>query len=261
MSNERIAPLAGRVALVTGAARGIGLAIAARLAADGADVVAFDLPGTPLDACQAAVLGAGARFVPFVGDVVQRADWEQALATAQEQFGQLDILVNNAGIAGPISPIVTYPEAEFDRVMAVNTRSVFLGMQQAGHAMQARGGSIINIASVSGLSGSRYILAYTASKHAVIGMTKVAALEFAPYGIRVNAVCPAPPATEMMFHLERTQAPDNPEAARQRLTAGIPLGRYGQPSEIAAAVAFLASDEASFMTGSAMTVDGGMLAS
>ena len=261
MTSEPTRPLAGQVALVTGAARGIGLAITARLAADGADVVAFDLPGVLLDDSQAAVVAAGARFMPFAGDVVHSADSKQAIAAAQETFGRLDILVNNAGIAGPISPLIEYPEEQFDRVMAVNTRSAFLGMKHAAQAMQARGGSIINIASVSGLSGSRFILAYTASKHAVIGMTKVAALELASYKIRVNAVCPAPTATEMMFNLERTQSPDDTNAVRQRFTDGIPLGRYGQPSEIAAAVAFLASDEASFMTGSAMTVDGGMLAS
>ena len=134
-------------------------------------------------------------------------------------------------------------------------------MKYAGRVMKARGGAIINIASVSGLSSSRFILPYTASKHAVIGMTKAAALELAPHGIRVNAVCPAPTATEMMFNLERTQSPNNPLAVRQRFTESIPLCRYAEPAEIAAVVAFLTSGESSFMTGAAVTVDGGMLAS
>jgi NAD(P)-dependent dehydrogenase (short-subunit alcohol dehydrogenase family) len=261
MSNDRMHPLKCQVALVTGAARGIGLAIATRLARDGADLVAFDLPSAVFEECQVAVQAAGSRCVSITGDVVQRADWQRAVTAAQETFGRLDILVNNAGIAGVVSSIIEYPEEQFDRVMAVNTRSVFLGMKYAASAMREHGGTIINIASVSGLSGSRFILPYTASKHAVIGMTKAAALEFAHYGIRVNAICPAPTATEMMFNLERTQSPDNPEAVRQRFAASIPLGRYGQPSEIAAVAAFLASTEASFMTGAAVTVDGGMLAS
>lgn len=261
MTTDRTQPLASQVALVTGAARGIGLAIATRLAADGADVLALDLPEAALDACIEAVQASGRRCIPLAGDVTQHADWAQAMQTAQEQFGRLDLLVNNAGIAGPIRSILEYPEEQFDRVMAVNTRGVFLGMQAAGRLMQVHGGAIINIASVSGLSGSRFILPYTASKHAVIGMTKVAALEFAPYRIRVNAVCPAPTATEMMFNLERTQSPQNPEAVRQRFAESIPLGRYGQPAEIAAVVAFLAGPDASFMTGAAVTVDGGMLAS
>lgn len=261
MADERGRPLRGQAAIVTGAARGIGLAIASRLAADGADLVVLDLPGAALEACQAVAQEAGVGCATIVGDVVSAADWARAVGVAEEQYGRLDILVNNAGIAGVLSPIVDYPEEQFDRVMAVNTRSVFLGMQHAARAMRARGGRIVNIASVSGLSGSRYILPYTASKHAVIGMTKVAALELAPLGIRVNAVCPAPTATEMMFNLERTQSPDDPEVVRRRFAESIPLGRYGEPAEIAAVVAFLVGPESSFMTGAAVTVDGGMLAS
>jgi len=141
-------------------------------------------------------------------------------------------------------------------------RGVFLGTKIAGQAIIAggAGGAIINIASVSGLGGSRFTSAYTASKHAVLGLTKVAALEFARNGIRINAVCPAPTATDMVFNLEKSLSPDDPEAVRKRLAASIPMGRYGEPSEIAAAVAFLASADASFMTGSAMLLDGGLQA-
>ena len=260
MEPSKHQPLAGKAAIVTGAARGIGMAIAARLAADGADVLALDLPGAALAECVAAIEGHGRRAVALAGDVTVSADWERAVAATLAAFGRLDVLVNNAGIAGAVSPIEQYPEDVFDRVMAVNTRSVFLGIKHAVGAMKERGGAIINIASVSGLSGSRAILPYTASKHAVIGMTKVAALELAPHGIRVNAVCPAPTATEMMFSLERTQSPAKPEAVRARFTAAIPLGRYGEPAEIAAAVAFLASAESSFITGAELVVDGGMLA-
>ena len=253
--------LQAKVAIVTGAARGIGCAIVERFTSEGARIIAFDLPGSPLDECLAIARAAGTQALALEGDVTISADWERAVSLAVTQYGGLDILVNNAGIAGPIKMIVDYPEDAFDRVMAVNVRGVFLGTKHAAQAMLSHGGVIINMASVSGLSGSRAIVAYTSSKHAVIGMTKVAALELAPHGIRVNAVCPAPTATDMMTNLERTQSPENLAAARERMVAGIPLARYGEPAEIAAVVAFLASAEASFMTGAAVTVDGGMLAS
>ena len=253
-------PLHGKAAIVSGAARGIGLAIATQLAADGADVLALDLPGSALADCVAAVQAHGRRCIPYEGSVALSADWERAVALAQSSFGKLDILVNNAGIAGAISSIGEYPEAVFDQVMAVNVRGVFLGIKHGAKAMLPRGGAIVNIASISGLSGSRFTMAYTASKHAVIGMTKVAALEYARQGIRVNAVCPAPTATEMVYGLERAIAPDDPESFRERFSASIPFGRYGEPAEIAAVVAFLAGPQASFMTGAAVSVDGGMLA-
>jgi 3alpha(or 20beta)-hydroxysteroid dehydrogenase len=260
MTQSNQTPLHGHTAIVTGAARGIGLAIATRLAADGADVLAFDLPDSDMTACKNAVSAAGRRFIAHTGDVTVTADWSAAVAAAQTQWGRLDILVNNAGISGRVGPLIDYDETIFDRVMSVNTRSVFLGMKHAARAM-TQGGVILNIASVSGLSGSRGILPYTASKHAVIGMTKAAALELAPLKIRVLAVCPAPTDTAMMSTLEQTLSPDNPEIVRKRFHDSIPLGRYGDPQEIAAVVSFLAGSGAGFMTGSAVVVDGGMLAS
>lgn len=253
-------PLDGKAAIVSGAARGIGLAIATQLAADGADVLALDLAGSALADCVAAVQAQGRRCIPCEGSVALSADWERAVALATQSFGRLDILVNNAGIAGSLTGVGSYPEDVFDQVMAVNVRGVFLGIKYAAPAMLPTGGSIVNIASISGLSGSRFTMAYTASKHAVVGMTKVAALEYARQGIRVNAVCPAPTSTEMARQLERALAPDDPESFRERFSASIPLGRYGEPAEIAAVVAFLAGPQASFMTGAAVSVDGGMLA-
>jgi NAD(P)-dependent dehydrogenase (short-subunit alcohol dehydrogenase family) len=244
--------LAGKVAIVTGAARGIGLAAANRLLEDGAQVLALDLAGERPDS-------PDPRIAWIEADVAEAGDWQRAVEFALARFGRLDILVNNAGISGFIGPLVDYPVESFDRVMAVNARGVFLGMKHCAPAM-ADGGSIVNISSVSGIGGGANTLAYTASKHAVIGMTKLGAIEFAPRRIRVNAVCPAPTATEMMFELAREKSPDDMEGFRRSFEQNIPLGRYGEASEVAAAIAFLASDQSSFSTGAVLTVDGGMRA-
>jgi NAD(P)-dependent dehydrogenase (short-subunit alcohol dehydrogenase family) len=244
--------LSGKVAIITGAARGIGLAAVRRLVEDGAQVLALDLPGSGLT-------NSHPQIVPFEADVAEADDWQRAVEHARASFGRLDILVNNAGIGGFIGPLVDYPVESFDRVMAVNARGVFLGMKHSAPAMED-GGSIVNISSISGIGGGANTLAYTASKHAVIGMTKLAAIEFAPRRIRVNAVCPAPTATEMMFGLAREKSPDDLEGFRRSFEQNIPLGRYGEAEEVAAAIAFLASDQASFSTGAVLTVDGGMRA-
>lgn len=257
MTTARQWDFSGRVALVTGAARGIGLAVVRKLAADGASVVGWDMPGADwTDAAQA----AGARWLAVEGDVGEAADWQRAVQATRDRFGSLDILVNNAGISGDIAPLTDYDDAMFDQVLRVNTRGVYLGLKHGAQAMKAAGGSIVNLSSVSGLGGGRFTIAYTASKHAVIGMTKLAAAELATHRIRVNAVCPAPTATEMMFSMERTQSPDAPDIVRRAMTKMIPLGRYGEPDEIAVAVCFLASDAASFITGAALPVDGGLKA-
>jgi NAD(P)-dependent dehydrogenase (short-subunit alcohol dehydrogenase family) len=149
---------------------------------------------------------------------------------------------------------------DFDRVQAVNTRGVFLGMQHAAPHLKATRGSIINIASVSGLGGGSNIVAYAASKHAVVGMTRQVAVELAPHGVRVNAVCPAPTDTDMMTALQNRVSPDDPQRFRKEFAKTIPLGRYGAPSEVASVVAFLTGEGAAFVTGAAIPVDGGMLA-
>jgi 3alpha(or 20beta)-hydroxysteroid dehydrogenase len=251
--------LANRVAIVTGAARGIGLATVRCFINSGARVVAFDLAGSDWSDVLAATGSSENHFV-FEGDVANASDWERVTSQLNARFGQLDIVVNNAGISGLIGPLTEYDDDEFDRVMRVNARGVYLGIKHGAKHMKTGGGAIVNVSSVSGIGGGRFTIAYTASKHAVVGMTKLAAVELAPQNIRVNAVCPSPTSTEMMFSMERTHSPADPDAVRRSMTRMIPMGRYAEPEEIAATVLFLVSESSSFLTGTAIPVDGGLKA-
>jgi NAD(P)-dependent dehydrogenase (short-subunit alcohol dehydrogenase family) len=187
-------------------------------------------------------------------DVTRLADVERYAKAAVERFGSIDVFFNNAGVLGALKPLVDYPEETFDRVIAVNLKAVWLGMKVIAPLMRARGGgAIVNTASIAGLRGSPNIIAYTASKHAVVGMTRAAALELARHKIRVNAVCPAPIETPMTRELET-------DVKRERLIATIPMRRYGEPQEVASLVAFLASSDAEYITGAIYTVDGGAMA-
>jgi NAD(P)-dependent dehydrogenase (short-subunit alcohol dehydrogenase family) len=198
--------------------------------------------------------------VAVAADVTRPEDFEALVARAERELGGLDLLVNNAGIEGVVAPIESYPLDVFDRVLAVNVRGVFLGMRAAAPALRRRGGgAIVNLASVAGVTGDPNLSAYIASKHAVIGLTRSGALAFGKDGVRVNAVAPSPVETRMMRSLEAGMGgPQGGEMVRKLVSERIPLGRYAEPAEVAALIAFLGSDEARFITGSIYTIDGGM---
>jgi len=241
--------LTGKVAIVTGAGGGIGAAITEAFCREGARVVAVDINGR--ESALAGRLGEGC--VGFHADVAKSADVRAMVDEAVRRFGRLDILVNNAGIDGLCVATPDYPEEEFDRVMAVNCRSVFLGMKYAiPEMLKAGGGSIVNTASTAAVNGFAMMPAYCASKGAIVQLTKATAMEFATRGIRVNAICPGPVRTEMTVQI--------PAAIMKRVIDRTPMARYAEPEEIAKTVVFLASDQSSYVTGVAMLADGGQSA-
>jgi len=204
-------------------------------------------------------LSAFGLVVTIQADVTLEEDVQRYVKTAVQHFGAIDVFFNNAGVEGRRAPIVEIDVTDFDRVMAVNVRGVLLGLKHILPVMIAQGrGSVINSSSIAGLRGSVGLAPYVASKHAIVGLTKSAALEVAASGVRVNSIHPGPVATRMMRSLDEQRHPDDPGLARRSLESAVPLARYGEPHEIAQAVVYLASDEASYVTGSQHLVDGGM---
>lgn len=240
--------LAGRTALVTGAARGIGRAIAARLAAEGARVTACDIQGDRLAAVVAG-LGAHGEVEALAADVADHEAMARLLAGRAEPY---DVLVNNAAIA-PRIPLRELRPDDLREVLRVNVEAAVFLSREAGRAMCAAGrGSIVNVASVNAMRGQPDMLHYNASKAALVSATQTLAVEFAGHGVRVNAVCPGSTWTEIW------EEGGWGEADRAAFAERIPLGRFARPEEIAAVVAFLAGDDASYVTGHALVVDGGL---
>ena len=244
--------LEGKVAIVTGAARGMGTSHARRFVAEGAKVVLTDMNEAGGRAL-AEELGANARFVTH--DVTKAEDWGPVVSVAESAFGPVTVLVNNAGILGPVTKITELSDADYLKVCAVNQHSIFLGMRAVIPSMQRAGiGSIVNISSIAGLVANYGFpsIAYVASKFAVRGMTKAAAIEYGPNNIRANSVHPGFIMTPMMVEATNEEGGD--------ALSMIPLGRIADPSEVTNLVLFLASDEASYVTGAEYVIDAGMTA-
>ncbi len=251
--------LDGKVAVITGGAGGIGRAAGERFVAEGADVLLVDLDEAALaEAC--AEIGSN-KVSYFVGDVTRAEDNQAMIDTATERYGGVDAFLANAGIEGDVASILDYDETRFDQVMAVNVKGPFLGLKAAIPALTERGGgSVIITSSVAGIRGAPGVAPYVTSKHAVIGLMKSAAKEAAAANIRVNTVNPSPVETRMMRSLEEGMAPGAADQAKAMMEANIPMGRYAEPEDIANIMLFLASDDASFITGSVYLADGGSVA-
>ncbi len=251
--------LDGRTAVVTGAAGVIGRATAQLLAERGARIVAVDRKREELEALVAS-LPASAEALGVSADVTREDEVQNYVRAALDRFGSIDVFYNNAGIEGEVAPITRYPLEAFRRVLDVNVVGVFLGLKHVLPVMLGQNkGSIINTASIAGLNGSPDIAVYSASKHAVIGLTKSAAMECAKSGVRVNCVCPGLIDSRMLSAIFEGRNPGNPAPSKGAL-ARIPMQRLGQASEVASIVAFLASDDASYVSGAAYIVDGGRMA-
>ncbi|MEN6406408.1 MAG: 3-oxoacyl-[acyl-carrier-protein] reductase [Thermoguttaceae bacterium] len=252
MTNRISTDLTGKTALVTGAARGLGRCISLSLAAAGAKVACIDVNTDTLAETIGTIREAGGTAEPFACDVTQSDRVNETVDAVVQLWGKLDILVNNAGITRD-NVIVRMKDEQWDAVLNINLRGTFLFTRAAARPMmKARGGRIVNIASVSGLMGNPGQVNYSASKAGVIGLTRTIARELAGRNVRVNAVAPGFIATDMTAALG--------EEILQEVRKQIPLGRMGEPQDVADAVLFLASDAASFITGHVLTVDGGLTA-
>lgn len=243
--------------MITGAAFGIGRSTAVRFAREGARLVVTDVQGEPLLALADELRHAGAEVETVIGDVSVEADARRMIAAATDRFGRLDVLVANAGII-PLGDVSEVTVADWDEVMAIDGRGMFLTCKFAIEAMLATGGgAIVCLSSISGLAGQKRQAAYGPAKFIATGLTKHLAVEWADRGIRVNAVAPGTIRTERVQRL-----PDEPGGAEYLAAVELmhPMGRIGEPAEVASAVVFLASDDASFITGAVLPVDGGYLA-
>jgi NAD(P)-dependent dehydrogenase (short-subunit alcohol dehydrogenase family) len=249
---------AGKTVLVTGAAGGIGRAVARRLRDEGATLVLQDRDVEPVTALAASF---GENAIGTGGDIAMESAMDDAIAKGMARFGRIDAAFLNAGTEGKVGALGVASLADFDRVMAINVRGPFIGLSRLFPIMKRQGGgSIVITSSTAGLRGSPGLAPYITSKHAVLGLMRTAALEGAPFGIRVNTLHPGPIDTAMIRSIEEGYRPGGSDAVRQAMITKIPLKRYGTPEEVAALLAYVLSDEAAFSTGSAFSIDGGIMA-
>ncbi|OIK15370.1 short chain dehydrogenase [Bacillus sp. MUM 116] len=248
--------LTNKIAVITGAGSGIGRASSLKLAAEGAKVVLVDFNKETGEETLQLIQAQGGEGIFVSADVSKSEDVQNYVNKAVETYGRIDIFFNNAGVIQKFAPFTTVEESEFDRIMAINVKGVFLGMKYVLKVMDKQGsGSIINTASTAGIRPEHSVAVYSASKHAVIGLTKGAALEYAKKGIRINALCPGGVQTALTASVadQFEKGGYVPEEI-----PNMRMGRYADPKELAEMVAFLASDKASYMTGSIALVDGGL---
>ena len=254
----------GRVILITGAASGFGAGAARRFAEEGARLVLADVNAAGLEAVTGALRAGGAEVLARPADVTLEAQVQALVAAAVEHFGRLDVAINNAGIGQPFTPLDATPVEDFDRIVAVNARGVFLCMKHEAAVMKGQGGGVIlNMASAAGLAGAGHLAAYAAAKHAVVGLTRSGADELARHGIRVNALCPAfaeTPLFDDMAGQFATRAGVDADDARRRITARVPMGRTATAAEVVQAMLWTCAEDNSFMTGQAVAIDGGLTA-
>jgi NAD(P)-dependent dehydrogenase (short-subunit alcohol dehydrogenase family) len=251
--------LDGKVALITGAGSGIGLAAATRFVKEGAKVMLAGRRRAVLSQLAEELGPTNAAYA--TADVSKEEDNQTIVRLCVEKFGSLDVFLVNAGFEGAAALIPDYPMDVFDDVMAINVRGVFLGLKYAIPVMRGKGGSIVITSSIAGIKGRGVEnSAYVASKHAEVGMMRTAALENAGDNVRVNCVLPGPTETQMMRSIEANRSAEAPDMIKDMIRAGIPLGRYSTPEEIANLILFLASDESANCTGGVYVSDGGLSA-
>ena len=245
--------LEGKITIITGASRGIGAAAARAFAAAGATVVLAARSEDDLEAVAAQIMGAGGEALAIPTDVADPDAAERLVRQTVEAFGRLDAAFNNAGDGHMPTPLADLALADFDTALRVNARGIFLMMKHQIPAMLAGGGgAIVNMSSTAGLSGAPGMAGYTAARHAIVGLTKTAALDYGAQGIRINAIAPGPIFTHNLARAD--------DAARTWIGGRLPLHRLGQPEEVAATAAWLCSDQASFISGATIPIDGGKLA-
>ncbi|MEP9383295.1 SDR family NAD(P)-dependent oxidoreductase [Nocardioides sp. KR10-350] len=250
------ADLEGKVVLITGGAGGLGAAAAKAFLAEGAKVAIVDISQDALDAT-ATELGADAdHLLTVAADISKDEDVKRYVDATVAAWDRIDVFFNNAGIEGKVAPLVDQAVADFDRLISINIRGTWLGLHYVLPVMYAqRSGSVINTSSIGGLAaGPLPVSPYVTSKFAITGLTRIAAVESAPYQVRVNSIHPSPANTRMMRSLEEGSG-----AAQEDIAHSIPLGRYAEPADVANLVLFLASEQSSFITGSQHRIDGGML--